>query len=368
MSFLPEDYTYMQRAVQLARQGRYTTSPNPRVGCVLVRHQHIVGEGFHLKAGEPHAEVHALRAAEGFTQGATAYVTLEPCSHYGRTPPCAEALIKAGVSRVVIGMVDPNPQVAGRGVAMLEAAGIQCATGLLEAECRKLNPGFIQRMLEGRPRLILKLASSLDGRTALSNGESQWITSAESRSDVQRQRAESCAILSTAETVLSDAASLNVRPEQAGITDYPDTDWRQPIRVILDRRARLTGNEPLFSVAGGEIWLVTAADVTSNAAVAKQLRVDEHAGKLDLAQLMGMLAEQGINSLWVEAGAKLAASLIEQRLVDELQVYLAPKLMGSHARGLVDLPAFSQMADVPELKINAWRQIGPDLRLCASLV
>ena len=368
MAFAAEDYGYMQRAVQLAWQGRYTTSPNPRVGCVLVRHQHIVGEGVHLKAGEPHAERHALRAAGELAKGATAYVTLEPCSHYGRTPPCAEGLIDAGVSRVVIGMVDPNPRVAGRGIRMLEAAGITCEVGLLEAECRKLNPSFILRMLQGRPRITLKLASSLDGRIALSNGESKWVTSPQARRDVQRHRAESCAILSTAETVITDHAALTVRPEQAEIADYPLAQWRQPVRVILDRQARLTGNEPLFSVDGGPIWVVTAPHVTPTATGVEHLVVDEVDGQLNLPQLMTILADKGINSLWVEAGATLAGSLMEAQLVDELLLYLAPKLMGNSAKGLMELPQFTEMAHVPELKIDAWRQLGPDLKLSARVV
>jgi len=367
MPFVPNDYPHMQRAIQLAKQGRYTTSPNPRVGCVLVRHNHVVGEGFHLRAGEPHAEVHALRAAAEFTKGATAYVTLEPCSHYGRTPPCARALIEAGVSRVVIGMVDPNPQVAGRGIAMLEDAGIRCDVGLLEAECQQLNPGFIFRMREQRPRVILKMASSLDGGTALSNGESKWITSPQSRRDVQRQRAQNCAILSTAETVLRDNASLNLRPEQAEIGEYPDTQWRQPVRVILDRQGRLTGKEPLFNQPGGEIWLVTSATVKPTLQAAHYLFVDEDQAKLDLQQLMNILADRGINTLWVEAGARLAGSLVQAGLVDELQLYLAPKLMGTEAKGVLALPAFSEMQQVPELDILAWRQIGPDLKLTARI-
>lgn len=367
MSFSVKDYQYMQYAIRLAWQGRYTTAPNPRVGCVLVRHDNIVGEGAHLRAGEGHAEVHALAAAGELARGATAYVTLEPCSHFGRTPPCAKALIEAGVKRVVIGMVDPNPQVAGRGVNMLQEAGIKCESGLLEAECRGLNPGFISRMSRHRPWLTLKLAASLDGRTALSNGESKWITSAAARRDVQRQRAESCAILSTATTVIRDNASLNVRPEQAEIADYPLPQWRQPIRVILDRQGKLTGQEQLFNTNGGPVWLVTAPGVKVSIPDAEQIIVDERNGRLDLHQLMAALAQREINSLWLEAGATLAGSLVEAGLVDQLQLYLAPKLMGNSAHGLLQLPVFTEMKRVPQLDIQQWRQIGPDLRVTASI-
>lgn len=403
--FCHADYEHMQRAILLAQKGRFTTAPNPNVGCVIVKQGQIIGEGFHLRAGEPHAEVHALAAAGENAKGATCYVTLEPCSHYGRTPPCAEALVKAKVSQVIIAMVDPNPKVAGRGIAILTAAGIKVSVGLLESQAQALNPGFIQRMQQQRPFVRLKMAASLDGRTALANGESKWITGAAARSDVQVFRAQANAILSTASTVLADNASLNVRYNELGASqaDYPQQEdsssvtpllqqsmVRQPIRVVLDNHHRLdkyltvpdVANELQLFSQPGPIVLINgrllvdqeSADQKSASKVASavnksvsriEIGQDSH-HNIDLKQLMTSLAQQDINDIWVEAGATLAGALLENKLVDEIIIYLAPKLMGNSARGLAQLNELTDMAQVPQLSFIDITQIGDDLRIIAK--
>ncbi len=364
--FSAEDHLYMSRALQLAAQGRFTTSPNPNVGCVIVKNGVIIGEGFHRKAGEPHAEVHALRAAGDNACGATAYVTLEPCSHFGRTPPCADALVAAGVTRVVAAMEDPNPQVSGWGMRRLADAGVEVHVGLQQAQAEALNSGFIKRMKTGLPYVRLKLAASLDGRTALANGESQWITSPAARADVQRLRAQSSAILTGADTVLVDDPSLNVRWEQltpSVQTIYPAEDVRQPIRIIVDSQCRIESSARLFSIPG-EIWLARSKEQGQWPESVHQVLVPQAAsGKLNLLQLMKTLAQRNINDLWVEAGASLAGALINAGLVDELIVYLAPKLMGNTARGLVNLPEFQHMTDVADWQWQDVRKIGDDVRL-----
>ncbi len=357
----------MSRALHLAARGRYTTSPNPNVGCVLVRDDQVVGEGYHRRAGEPHAEVHALRAAGERARGATAYVTLEPCSHHGRTPPCADALIAAGVSRVVVAMEDPNPLVAGRGLERLAAAGIAVQTGLLQPQAEALNPGFIRRMRSGRPRVQVKLAASLDGRTALANGQSQWITGPAARADVQRLRAMSSAILSGADTVLTDDPSLNVRWRELPASvraDYPEHELRQPVRVLVDSRQRLGPRARLFGLPG-EVWLARQRPEGQWPGSVSQLLLplSPDSGKLDLAALLQCLGQRGINDLWVEAGPRLAGALLQAGLVDELILYLAPKLMGEPARGLLALPEFVAMAQVPNLILDDVRQVGDDVRL-----
>jgi diaminohydroxyphosphoribosylaminopyrimidine deaminase/5-amino-6-(5-phosphoribosylamino)uracil reductase len=373
--FIPFDYQMMSRAIKLARQGIYTTAPNPNVGCVIAKNGEIVGEGFHYRAGEPHAEVHALRAAKGNTAGATAYVTLEPCSHYGRTPPCAEALVNAGVARVVCAMQDPNPQVAGKGIRMLKDAGIEVQVGLLEADARALNPAFIKRMQTGMPFVQLKMAASLDGRTALKNGVSQWITSPQARRDVQVFRAQAGAILSSSKTVLEDNASLAVRWDElpAGLKQsYPQQELRQPLRVILDRQAQLTKDLRLYQ-SGGKVLRVLS---NAQPADAKKIANDDEnirvaltsTDQLDLRQTLHKLAtEHNINHIWVEAGATLAASFIEQGLVDELIVYQAPKLMGADGRGVVNLLGLEQMEQTIRLDISDVRMLGPDIRLIAQI-
>lgn len=357
--FTSDDFQMMSRAIALAKRGMYTTSPNPNVGCVIARDARVVGEGYHAKAGEPHAEVHAMRMAGEQAKGATAYVTLEPCSHYGRTPPCAEGLIKAGVSRVVCAMKDPNPQVAGRGIAMLEQAGIDVTVGLLEEEARALNPAFLKRMETGRPFVQLKLAASLDGQTALANGASQWITSPQARQDVQHYRAQASAILSTSQTVIADNASLNVRwhdlPDYVQAV-YPQAQLRQPTRVILDRQHQLFADLKLYQQAGP---IVTVSEQNADLCVG----ADEH-GRLSLPDVFHRLAnEHQLNHIWVEAGATLARSLLQAQLVDELIVYLAPKIMGSDGRGLLGALGLMDMKQVMQFSIRDIRQVGSDIRV-----
>ncbi|PMH41124.1 riboflavin biosynthesis protein RibD [Vibrio sp. 10N.286.49.B3] len=366
--FTSIDQQMMSRAIQLAKRGIYTTAPNPNVGCVITKHGQIIGEGFHFKAGEPHAEVHALRMAGDDAQGATAYVTLEPCSHYGRTPPCAEGLIKANVTKVICAMTDPNPQVSGRGIQMLREAGIEVQVGLLESEAIALNPAFIKRMKTGMPFVQLKMAASLDGQTALNNGQSKWITASAARQDVQAFRAQAGAILSSSQTVIEDNASLNVRA-----SDFPD--WlstqleqdtyhntsqalRQPVRIILDRQHKLSEGLALFN-SEGEVLTVAESDADLLVACSDE-------GQLDLSQLLSQLAtEQNINHIWVEAGATLASSLIKHNLVDELIVYLAPKLMGSDGRGLIGALGLTDMTQCIDLNITDIRLLGQDVRIRA---
>ncbi|NNN43122.1 MULTISPECIES: bifunctional diaminohydroxyphosphoribosylaminopyrimidine deaminase/5-amino-6-(5-phosphoribosylamino)uracil reductase RibD [unclassified Vibrio] len=362
-NFTAFDYQMMAYALKLAERGRFTTAPNPNVGCVITRGDKVVGEGFHYRAGQPHAEVHALRMAGDQAQGATAYVTLEPCSHYGRTPPCAKGLINAGVSKVICAMQDPNPQVSGRGIAMLRAANIEVVVGLLEREAKALNFAFIKRMQTGMPFVQLKLAASLDGQTALANGCSQWITSSQARQDVQVYRAQAGALLSTSQTVLSDSASLAVRwselPSELR-TSYPECELRQPTRVILDRQHQLHSALRLYQV---ESPVLRVAQQQAEVCV----ELDQQ-GRLDLRQTLATLAlQENINHLWVEAGATLANTLLAERLVDELIVYLAPKIMGSDGRGLFGTLGLTEMEQVPELEIKDCRMIGPDLRLTATL-
>ena len=359
MSFSAVDHGMMVRALQLAERGLWTTSPNPRVGCVLVRDGEIVGEGWHEKAGEPHAEIHALRATGDRARGATAYVTLEPCSHHGRTPPCAEALIAAGVSRVVAAMSDPNPLVAGQGLAMLRAAGIETASGLLESEARELNIGFVSRMTRGRPWLRLKAAASLDGKTALNNGISQWITGPDARRDGQRWRARACAIMTGIGTVRDDDPQLNVRDVETP---------RQPLRVVVDSRLETPLSARILQ--GAQVLIAGAVDNAEKMALlrstgAEVLILPNAAGKVELKDLLEELARRGINEVHVEAGFKLNGSLLREGLVDELLLYLAPCLIGHDASGLFNLPALTSLDDKRLLQIRDLRQIGEDIRLIA---
>ncbi len=368
MSFSELDKHYMARAIELAAQGRFTTAPNPNVGSVIVRDGEIVGEGYHRQAGGPHAEVFALRQAEHLASGATCYVTLEPCSHYGRTGPCALALVNAGVKKVVVAMLDPNPLVAGRGIQILQDAGIEVQVGLLEEQARALNPGFLSRMERQKPYIRLKLATSLDGRIALANGKSQWISSPESRSDVQLMRAQAHAILSTATTVLADNARLTVRPEGLGISRLEDGSVRQPIRVILDRSLKLTGRELLFS-QNGPIVLVHDKHYKprfENPQV-RFIAVDADELGLNLSELMPVLASENINDLWVEAGAVLAGSLWQAGLVDELIIYQAPVLLGDKAKAMLQLPNYSELCQAQHFVWTSVERLGPDLKLTARL-
>ena len=366
------DQQMMSRAIALALRGRYTTAPNPKVGCVIVDDGEIVGEGYHYQAGQPHAEVFALRQAQQRAQGATVYVTLEPCSHYGRTPPCVEALINAKVARVVCAMIDPNPVVSGRGIAMLQAAGINVEIGVLEAEAQSLNPGFIKQMLYQMPYVELKLAASLDGRTALANGVSKWITGPKARSDVQHFRAQAGAILSTSATVIADDPSLNVRWSELGESvqqAYPQSALRQPTRVIIDSQNRLTPEYQLFHLPGETILARTSigTEIWPDSVQQWQIPTQTNSQQLDLVALLSQLADYGINHIWVEAGASLAAALLQQQLVDSLILYQAPKLMGSDSRGLIDITGLTTMAQTPLLTITDVAMVGEDIRIMATV-
>jgi diaminohydroxyphosphoribosylaminopyrimidine deaminase/5-amino-6-(5-phosphoribosylamino)uracil reductase len=357
--FSPTDREFMTRALQLAEKGLYTTPPNPRVGCVLVDsvHQRIVGEGYHRKAGEGHAEVNALRDAGEAAKGATAYVTLEPCSHTGKTGPCSDALLSAGVARVVYAMEDPNPLVAGRGLARLRAAGVQVDGPLLQEQAESLNPGFIKRMRTGLPWVHCKLAMSLDGRTAMASGESQWITGPAARADVQRLRARSCAIITGTGTVLRDDPAMTVRDPAIEMLG------RQPLRVIVDSEQRTPFNARIFQQPGrtclasrqpnqgypdADVWPLAAAD-----------------GRVDLRQLLHKLAaDEASNEVMIEAGAVLAGRFFQEGLIDELRIYMAGTLLGDLAKPLLVLP-FDRMADAQHVHITDIRAVGEDWRITA---
>lgn len=364
--FSVDDSQYMARAIRLAKQGLYTTSPNPRVGCVIVKDGEIVGEGFHLRAGEPHAEVHAMRMAGEKAAGATAYVTLEPCSHYGRTPPCAEGLINAKVARVVAAMVDPNPQVSGRGMTMLQQAGIETDSGLLEEQARALNPGFIKRMEQGLPQVTVKSAISLDGRTAMQSGESQWITGPDARQQVQRLRARSCAIITGVDSILHDDSALTVREQELGLANSEEIARRQPLRVVLDSQLRMPLTAKILQQPGRTlvVYVDGSADRAAlESAGAELLKLSAtETGQVDLSALLQWLAKQQCNEVLVETGAKLAGAFVEAELADQLVVFMAMKLLGSQARPLFELP-FSQMAEQIPLQLLDSRKVGADLCL-----
>ena len=355
-----QDAFYMARAIALAKKGLYTTAPNPRVGCVLVRDKQIIAEGWHVKAGEGHAEVEALKNA-GEARGATAYVTLEPCSHHGKTPPCSDALIQAGVKRVVVAMQDPNPLVAGRGLAQLRQAGCDVVCGVLEADARALNRGFITRMTKNRPFVRSKLAMSLDGRTAMASGESQWITSPQARADVQTLRAESSAILTGINTVLADDPSLNAR------LDCPVV---QPIRVVLDTHLAMPVTAKMATLAGRSLILTACTDAAKVKALevvgfeVYQLPLKQ--GRLDLSAVLSFLAAQQVNDVLVEAGAILNGALLAEGLVDEWIIYMAPCVLGDQGRGLFALPGLHTMADKKTFVWRDTRSVGPDLKLILS--
>lgn len=364
--FSADDHAYMARALQLARYGLYTTHPNPRVGCVLVRAGEVVGEGWHERAGQAHAEVIALRTAGERAQGATAYVTLEPCSHYGRTPPCAEALVDAKVAKVIAAMIDPNPLVAGSGLARLNAAGIETASGLLATEARALNPGFISVMERQRPLVRVKMAMSLDGRTAMASGESIWITSEAARRDVQFWRAQAGAVLTGIDTVLMDKPQLNIRlaAEELGING----EVRQPVRVVLDSNLRFPLDAPLLKTVGKVLIYTCSSDTEKiDLLQAAGVTIRQFTGRrLDLKQVLAALVLDGINEVHVEAGATLSGQFIEQGLVDQLVIYMAPHLMGSVARPLFNLP-LANMAERYALEIRDIRAIGQDWRILADV-
>jgi diaminohydroxyphosphoribosylaminopyrimidine deaminase/5-amino-6-(5-phosphoribosylamino)uracil reductase len=359
--FTADDHHHMVRALELARLGLYSTPPNPSVGCVLVRWGQVVGEGHHERAGEPHAEVVAVREAGTASRGATAYVTLEPCSHHGRTPPCTEALIAAGVRRVVVAMRDPNPRVNGAGLARLEQAGITTAHGLLAGEAAEINRGFVRRMLTGRPWVTLKLGASLDGRTALANGTSKWITGERARADVQRLRARASAIVTGSGTVLADDPMLTVRD--------PDLDLRgrRPLRVVLDSSLRTPLEAQVLSFTGTTLVLTRDAAAPQaeplRAAGARVESVPSTADGLDLEAVLDRLGELECNEVLLEAGPTLAGEFVRRGLVDEIVVYMAPVVLGDAARSLFNLPPLERMCDRCEFEWRDVARIGDDLRL-----
>jgi len=361
--FTPADHDFMERALQLAALGLTTATPNPRVGCVVVRDNAIVGEGWHRRAGEPHAEVLALAQAGERARGATAYITLEPCNHHGRTPPCVDALIEARVARVVAAMEDPNPSVNGEGLERLRAAGIDVRCGLLQQEARELNIGFASRMVHNRPWVRLKVAASLDGRTALPDGRSQWITGEAARADGHAWRARACAILTGIGTVRDDNPQLTVRHVQTS---------RQPLRVLVD--SRLEVDPAARILEGGSTLVVCAIDEAKRVSRTAQLEelgsevitLPDARGKVDLPALMRELARRGINELHVEAGYRLNGSLLRENCVDELLVYMAPTLLGN-AMGLADLAPPGSLDERLVLQWQSVDRVGDDLRLLARL-
>ena len=360
MAWSESDRQHMARAFELARHGLYTTDPNPRVGCVLVNDGRIVGEGWHERAGGPHAEAAALAAAGAAARGATAFVTLEPCDHHGRTPPCSLALIAAGVARVVYTIDDPNPAVAGNGAARLRAQGIVVESGLMAAEAEQLNPGYLRRRRTGRPFVRVKVAASLDGRTALASGESRWITSKTARADAQHYRARSSVVLTGIGTVLADDPAMNVRIEESR---------RQPMRVILDSRLRTPPEARIINRQGHVLVAATTSDAQRREALQRKgvevQVVPERVGRPDLAAVLDLLGQREANEVWVEAGATLAGAFVREKLFDELVVYLAPTLLGPDARPLVDLPALAQLDARPLLRFTECMPVGDDLRITA---
>jgi diaminohydroxyphosphoribosylaminopyrimidine deaminase/5-amino-6-(5-phosphoribosylamino)uracil reductase len=350
--FTEFDHAMMRRALALAEKGLYTATPNPRVGCVLAKGEEVIGEGFHEKAGGPHAEARALVQASAASRGATAYVSLEPCNHHGRTPPCAEALIKAGVVRVVAAMRDPNPA-SKKGGDAIAAAGIAFECGLLEEDARELNIGFVSRMTRGRPWVRLKIAATLDGRTALANGRSQWITGAEARKDGHLWRARACAIATGGGTVKADDPRLTVRDVQTP---------RQPLRVVIDSHVE---TPPQAKVLQGDKALVFAAVVGKSLPNAEIVVLPNAGGKVDLRQMLAELARRGVNELHVEGGFKLNGSLVREGCVDEFLVYLNPSFLGGTALGMLDLAAFGSLESRLLLKIRSLERIGEDVRILA---
>lgn len=359
--FTAADYEFMSRALRLARRGLYTAHPNPRVGCVLVNDGKVVGEGWHQRTGKAHAEVVALNAAGDAARGATAYVTLEPCSHHGKTPPCADALIAAGVGHVIAALVDPNDKVAGSGHSALEAAGISVRSGLLQDEATSLNEGFLSRMQRGRPFVRLKMASSLDGSTAMANGESQWVTGEAARDDVQRLRAASGAVMVGAGTVLADDPSLTVRNNEI------DNDDMQPLRVVLDSQLKMPVTARMLSLPGRTV-VFCSDDSAKSGLESAGASVHVVAGEidgLDLAAVMSELADLEINDVLVEAGPTLAGSMLQSKLIDELVIYQAPHIMGSETRGMFTTPDLQSIEQRLRLNIVDARKIGADLKITA---
>ena len=362
--FSAVDRRWMARALELARAGLYSAAPNPRVGCVIAKGETLLGEGHHARTGDAHAEVEALAAAGAAARGATVYLGLEPCSHHGRTPPCAEALVGAGVARVIAAIEDPNPRVSGRGLEILRAAGIEVGVGLLAEEARALNAGFISRMSLGRPRVTIKLAASLDGRTAMPSGESRWITGAGARDDVQRLRGESCAVVTGVGTVLADDPRLDLR------LDASLTRGRQPLRVVLDSDLRISAAARTLQPPGAALIFTRHAGSAAATALretgAEVESLPVGAGGLDLAALLEQLAGRECNEVLVEAGPTLAGAFAAAGLADRLVVYLAPVLMGAEARGMFTLPGLARMSERLQWRFTDIRRLGGDLRITAE--
>ena len=355
------DRQYMARALDLARRGLFTTTPNPRVGCVIVRDGNVVGEGWHEAAGRPHAEVNVLEQAGARARGATAYVTLEPCSHQGRTPPCADALVQAGVTRVVAAMQDPNPRVSGEGFSRLRAAGIEVESGLMDHEARELNIGFVTRMTRGRPWVRMKIAASLDGRTALANGKSQWITGDAARADGHHWRARACAVMTGIGTLKDDDPQLTVRHVQTP---------RQPLKVLIDSRLEAPPSARLFT--GGSTLVFAGADYPEHAAAlrsrgAEVIVLPNAAGKVELGDMLKELGRREINEVHVEAGFRLNGSMLAEDCVDELLVYLAPSVIGDSGQGMFRLQEISELSQQKRLAIAEVVQIGEDIRIMARV-
>lgn len=363
------DVAYMAQAIQLAERGRYTTQPNPRVGCIIVAGEEIVGRGWHMAAGQPHAEVYALREAGARAKGATAYITLEPCSHHGRTAPCTDSLIKAGVQRVVAAMRDPNPLVSGQGFAQLREAKVDVSIGIAAPAAMALNAGYIRRMESGRPKVTVKIASSLDGRTAMADGESRWITGESARADVQRLRAASGAVMTGVGTVISDDPSLNVRLGEPLVGPLGEpVPWHQPLRVVLDSRLRISPRARMLTLPGSTLIYTASADPGRAGALEEagaSVRVTEPGSMVNVHSVLADLAAREVNDVLVESGPHLAGSLIEAHLVDEIVMYFAPHLMGDNGLGAFHLPSVGKMSDRVPLVIEDIRAVGRDWRVRA---
>ncbi len=358
-NFTSADHQYMTEALRLAEQGLFTTTPNPRVGCLIVKNGRVVGKGAHKRAGEPHAEILALREAGHEAKGSDVYVTLEPCSHFGRTPPCADALIKAEVKRVIVAMQDPNPKVAGSGMARLNAYGIDTCVGLMESEANVLNSGFVSRMNRSRPFVRCKIAASLDGRTALSNSVSKWITSEAAREDVQYWRARSCAILTGIGTVIADNPSMSVRKFDIG---------RQPLKVVVDSKLRISSEASILS-AGKTLIAYTGSKIDADRQKfqgAELIHAPQKDEKVDLEWLLAFLAQREINDILVEAGNSLNGKLLEYSLIDELIIYYAPLIMGQDASSMFSTADYSQMSQCPKVDIIDVIQLGKEIRIRAK--
>ena len=363
MTFSQSDITYMQRALSLAERARFSTDPNPAVGCVIVKQGRIVTEGWTQPAGELHAEAYAIANSTESLVGCDVFVTLEPCSHTGKTPPCADALIKAGVSRVVIANIDPNPLVAGQGIAMLQQAGITIETGLCAEEAAEINRGFFHRLKSGRPYVVLKMGMSMDAKTAMASGESRWITSSESRSEVQRLRAQSAAVITGRQTVLDDNPSLNVRSESLP-EEVRDYRVKQPLRVVLDSKRSLTGEERIFTLDEHSLWVSgNVSTVSTDATTGRFLTELDDDGRIVLDAVLDYLAELGCNQVLVEAGAHLAGAFIEQQLVDEIHLFMAPIFLGHEARDLIWLPGMTMLSDKKKYQFISAEPVGSDIKL-----